>query len=51
MALHRVTRDQAFDLMREHSQHRNIKLRDLALYVNDTGTLPPTPLVQRTASH
>jgi hypothetical protein len=40
MALRRVTRQQAFDLLRSSSQALNIKLRSLAHYVIDTGTLP-----------
>lgn len=35
-----ATRQQAFDLLRIASQHSHIKLRDLAEYVIDTGTLP-----------
>ena len=40
MARYRVTRDQAFDLLRMASQNSNQKLRDLAVVVADTGELP-----------
>jgi hypothetical protein len=46
MASHKVTREQAFDLLRIASQHTNRRLRDIALDVADTGTLevaPPGP--------
>ena len=39
MATYRVTRDQAFDLLRIASQNTNRKLRDLAVEVAETGTL------------
>lgn len=41
MARHRVTRDQAFGLLRMASQNSNRKLHDVALQVADTGSLPP----------
>jgi hypothetical protein len=40
MAQRRMTRQRAFDLLRQASQRMNVKLRDLALDVIDTGTLP-----------
>jgi AmiR/NasT family two-component response regulator len=40
MARHRVTRDQAFGLLRMASQNSNRKLHDVALQVADTGSLP-----------
>lgn len=40
MARGLTTREHAFDLLREASQHLNIKLRDLASAVADTGELP-----------
>ncbi|KRF48728.1 hypothetical protein ASH01_03370 [Terrabacter sp. Soil811] len=40
MARHRVTRDQAFGLLRMASQNTNRKLHDVALEVADTGSLP-----------
>jgi hypothetical protein len=46
MALHKVTRDQAFDLLRIGSQNMNRKLHDVALDVIDTGAVdvrPPRP--------
>jgi hypothetical protein len=44
MAQHRVTAVEAFDLLREASQVRNIKLRQLAQQVADAGALsPPGP--------
>jgi hypothetical protein len=39
MGLYRVTREQAFDLLRMTSQARHRKLRDVAKDVADTGTL------------
>lgn len=39
MTQHKVTRDQAFDLLRIASQHQHRKLRDVAADVADTGTL------------
>ncbi|WP_460447796.1 GAF and ANTAR domain-containing protein, partial [Angustibacter aerolatus] len=39
MATHRLTRDQALDLLKTVSQHTNRKLRDLAVDVADTGSL------------
>lgn len=35
-----ITADQAFDLLRQASQHLNIKLRDVAQIVVDTGDIP-----------
>jgi hypothetical protein len=45
MTQHKLTRQQAFDLLRVASQHSNRKLRDIAVEVADTGTLdlPSTP--------
>lgn len=40
MARNRLTRDQAFDLLRICSQRINRKLRDIAVEVADTGELP-----------
>jgi AmiR/NasT family two-component response regulator len=39
MALHKVTREQAFDLLRMASQAKHRKVRDLARDVAETGTL------------
>jgi hypothetical protein len=39
MATHKLTRDQAFDLLRIASQHTHRKLADIAVDVADTGTL------------
>jgi len=39
MASHRITREQAFDLLRVASQHSQRKLIDIAADVADTGTL------------
>lgn len=38
-----ITSDQAFDLLRRASQHLNIKLREVAQHVVDTGDIPSTP--------
>ncbi|WP_404388649.1 ANTAR domain-containing protein [Humibacillus xanthopallidus] len=40
MALRKVTREEAFDLLRRASQDQNRKLCDLALDVLNTGELP-----------
>jgi GAF domain-containing protein len=40
MAQRKITADDAFDLLRRASQHRNVKLRDLADEVASTGDLP-----------
>jgi GAF domain-containing protein len=37
---HKISGDEAFDLLRNTSQHKNIKLRDVADYVVRTGALP-----------
>lgn len=39
MATRRLTRDDAFELLRHISQHTNVKLADLATQVLDTGVL------------
>lgn len=39
MATHKVTREQAFDMLRIASQNSHRKLRDIAVEVADTGTL------------
>jgi hypothetical protein len=41
MARHRITREQAFGLLRMASQNSNRKLHDVARDVADTGELPP----------
>jgi len=43
VAQHKLTRDQAFDLLRIASQNTNRKLHDVALDVIDTGALDVTP--------
>ena len=40
MAVHKVTEDQAFDLLRMASQNTNRKLRDVAVEVAERGVLP-----------
>lgn len=40
MSQHKLTRQQAFDLLRVASQHSNCKLRDIAVEVAETGALP-----------
>ena len=49
MARHKVTRDQAFDLLRIASQHSNRKVADLAHDVAGTGTLDLPASVGRSA--
>lgn len=43
IAQHKLTRDQAFDLLRIASQNTNRKLHDVALDVIDTGAVDVTP--------
>jgi hypothetical protein len=43
IAQHKVTREQAFDLLRIASQNTNRKIRDVALDVIDTGAIDVTP--------
>ena len=40
MERERITSDQAFGVLRQASQHLNIKLREIAQYVVDTGEVP-----------
>jgi GAF domain-containing protein len=42
MERERITADQAFDLLRQASQHLNVKLRDVAQALVDTGSAPET---------
>lgn len=44
----RVTADQAFDILRRASQHLNVKLRDVAQTLVDTGEQPETDRPART---
>ena len=44
MAQNKVTREQAFDLLRIVSQHTHRKIADLATEVADTGVLPEVPM-------
>jgi hypothetical protein len=37
----RITADQAFTVLRRASQHLNVKLREVAQYLVDTGEVPP----------
>jgi hypothetical protein len=50
MERERITSDQAFDILRRASQHLNIKLREVAQNLVDTGEQPDTgPQVKRSA--
>jgi AmiR/NasT family two-component response regulator len=42
MERERITSDQAFDVLRRASQHLNLKLRDIAQSLVDTGERPDT---------
>ncbi len=42
MERERITADQAFDVLRRASQHLNVKLRDVAQHLVDTGESPDT---------
>ena len=46
MAQHRLTENEAFDRLRQTSQHRHRKLHDVAGDVLLTGTLPPITTVR-----
>jgi len=50
MAQHRLTDEQAFDLLRIASQNSNRKLADIAREVTETGTLEVAPARRGTAS-
>jgi transcriptional regulator with GAF, ATPase, and Fis domain len=43
MAQRRITAEAAFDVLRERSQHSNVKLRDIARQIVETGELPTRP--------
>ena len=43
MNQHKLTRDQAFDLLRISSQHNHRKLAEIAVEVGDTGVMPAIP--------
>lgn len=43
MANHGIGRDRAFELLRDASMALNVKVRDVAAEVTDTGTLPDLP--------
>lgn len=43
MERERITAEQAFELLRRASQHLNLKLRDVAQELVDTGATPATP--------
>lgn len=40
MERHKIDEDEAFDLLRRHSQERNVKLREVARHVTRTGEIP-----------
>ena len=40
MERQRITADEAFDVLRKASQHLNVKLRNLAEHVVETGEIP-----------
>ena len=46
MERERITADQAFDVLRRASQHLNIKLREVAQRLVDTGEAPSAPVTQ-----
>ena len=50
MGQHRITRDEAFSMLRVASQHSARKLSDLATEVADTGTLSLPPIPRRKAT-
>jgi transcriptional regulator with GAF, ATPase, and Fis domain len=40
MERHKIGEDEAFDLLRRHSQERNVKLREVARHLTRTGEIP-----------
>ncbi len=40
MERHKITEDEAFDLLRRRSQEQNVKLRELARHLTETGEIP-----------
>jgi GAF domain-containing protein len=51
MERERITADQAFDLLRRASQHLNLKLRDVAQSLVDTGLVPGQDSRNATGDH
>lgn len=51
MAQQKLTRDQAFDLLRIASQHTHRKLADIAAHVAETGALPTIPRQRSQTNH
>jgi AmiR/NasT family two-component response regulator len=49
MERERITADQAFDVLRRASQHVNVKLRDIAAALVETGEAPVDPAGDRPA--
>ena len=47
MAMHKLTRDEAFEMLRKASQNTNTKVRDLALDVIEQGCLPGAPSAEQ----
>jgi AmiR/NasT family two-component response regulator len=39
MGVHHLTEDQAFDVLRRYSQDKNIKLREVARQIYETGSV------------
>jgi len=46
MERERITADQAFDVLRRASQYLNVKLKEVAQTLVETGETPPTPLAK-----
>jgi len=42
MGTYQLTMEQSFELLRSYSSHENVKMRELAQVVVDTGRLPET---------
>lgn len=51
MERERITSEQAFDVLRRASQHLNIKLREVAQTLVETGERPPTRPADPTSAH
>jgi 2-keto-3-deoxy-L-rhamnonate aldolase RhmA len=50
MAQQKITREQAFDLLRIASQHGHRKLAEIAAQVAETGALPAIPVKRSPAN-
>jgi hypothetical protein len=50
MATHKLTREQAFDILRVASQHTHQKIAEIAAEVTETGVVPDVPMHKKATS-